>query len=102
MATGTIKVFHTDRNFGFVTTDDGLDVYVHADQVEGGALKAGDVIDFEIAEDEDSSGRAATGVTVVKEAKGDNPTGRTMAAPPTWDVLEERDRQRRALRRRRR
>jgi cold shock CspA family protein len=101
MATGTVKVFHTDRNFGFLTSEGGDDVYVHADQVDGGSLTPGDVVEFEV-EDEDGRDRSAVSVKVVKAAPAENPVGRTMAAPPTWDALEERERQRRAARRRRR
>ena len=101
MATGTVKVFHTDRNFGFLTTEVGEDVYVHADQVDGGALTPGDLVEFELDEEEGRD-KAATSVKVVKAAPAANPVGRTMAPPPTWDTLEERERQRRQARRRRR
>jgi cold shock CspA family protein len=101
MPTGHVKVFHPDRNFGFVTTSDGDEVYVAADQVDGGVLRSGDEVEFEFGES-DNGRRAATGVTVTKQAPADNPVGRTMMAPPSWDELEERERQRRAARRRRR
>lgn len=101
MATGTVKVFHTDRNFGFLTTEEGDDLYVHGDHVDGGALNSGDVVEYEMG-DEEGRNRAAVDVKVVKAAPAANPVGRTMAPPPTWDTLEERERQRRAARRRRR
>lgn len=101
MSTGTVKTFDTDRRYGFVTDEAGEDIYVHADYVDGGALKPGDVVEFEVAEG-DSGETAATKVKVVKAAPADTPVGRTMASPPTWEILEERDRQRRASRRRRR
>ena len=101
MATGTVKVFHTDRNFGFLTTERGANIYVHGDHVEGGALTPGDVVEYEVSEEE-GSGQAATSVTVVKSAPDANPIGRTMSPPPTWDDLEDVDRQRRQSRRRRR
>lgn len=101
MATGHVKLYHPDRKFGFLVDEEGLDLYVHADQVQGDELKAGDVVEFEIREDE-SGERSATGVTKTKDAPADQPVGRTMANPPTWEQLEERDRARRASRRRRR
>jgi cold shock CspA family protein len=101
MPTGRVKVFHSDRNFGFLTTSDGDEVYVAGEQVTGGPLRSGDEVDFEFS-DPDAGKRAATGVTVTKQAPADNPVGRTMAPPPSWDELEERERQRRAARRRRR
>lgn len=100
MATATVKVFHDDRNFGFLTTEVGDDLYVHGDQVDGGRLRPGDLVEYEVSDQEGAT--AATGVTVVKAAPEESPVGRTMAPPPHWDLLEERERQRRAARRRRR
>lgn len=101
MPTGHVKVFHAERGFGFVTTSTGDEVYVPSDQVNGGPLRSGDEVEFEITEG-DGGKRIASAVTVTKQAPADNPVGRTMAAPPSWDELEERERQRRAARRRRR
>jgi cold shock CspA family protein len=101
MPTGRVKIFHADRDFGFLTTADGDEIYVAASEVEGGTLRSGDEVEFEVADGEGRK-RAATGVTVTKAAPADNPVGRTLAAPPMWDELEERERQRRAARRRRR
>jgi cold shock CspA family protein len=101
MPTGRVKVFHADRNYGFLTTSDGDELYVAADQVEGGSLRSGDEVEYEVGES-DNGKRAATGVKVTKQAPADNPVGRTMASPPSWEELEERERQRRMARRRRR
>lgn len=101
MATGLVKLYHADRNFGFLTDEAGLDVYVHGDQVVEGPLKAGDLVEFEVSEAE-SGQKHAVGVAKTKDAPADHPVGRTMANPPSWDELEERDRARRASRRRRR
>jgi CspA family cold shock protein len=100
MPTGRVKVFHADRNYGFVTTSDGREVYVSGDQVTGDALRSGDEVEFEIA-DSDNGRRAAAEVRVTKQAPANNPVGRTMTPPPSWDELEERERQRRMARRRR-
>lgn len=101
MPTGRVKIFHPDRNFGFVISEDGGEVYVNGQEVAEGPLRPGDTVEFELAEVE--RGRpAATGVTVTVKAPADNPVGHTMAAPPSWDELEERERQRRMARRRRR
>jgi cold shock protein len=101
MAHGHVKVFHPDKNYGFVTTHDGEELYVSGEQVNGDALRSGDEVEFDIESGE--RGRPmATGVKVTKPAPADNPIGRTMSAPPTWEELEERERQRRMARRRRR
>jgi cold shock CspA family protein len=101
MPTGRVKVFHADRNFGFLTTTEGDELYVAGDQVEGGSLRSGDEVEYELGESENGK-RAATGVTVTKQAPADNPVGRTMQNPPSWEELEEKERQRRMARRRRR
>lgn len=101
MPTGRVKVFNSERKFGFITTEDGAEVYVAADAVADGVLHSGDEVEFETQETEKGRNVAAS-VTVTKRAPADNPVGRTMANPPSWDQLEERERQRRQNRRRRR
>lgn len=101
MPTGHVKVFHADKGYGFVVSSDGQELYLAGKDVAGGSVASGDEIEFEVA-DGDRGRRSAVGVKVTKRAPEGNPVGRTMAAPPTWDELEERERQRRLARRRRR
>ena len=101
MPSGHVKVFHPDRSFGFIIAEDGQQVYVPASAVTGDTLRSGDEVEFEIGESDDGRPAAAE-VSVTKAAPAHNPVGRTMAAPPSWDELEERERQRRMARRRRR
>lgn len=56
MENGTIKWFDAERNYGFIERENGdSDVYVHGDDVEGGAaLNAGDPVTFEL---KDGNGR---------------------------------------------
>lgn len=99
MPSGHIKVFHTDRKFGFVTAEDGKELFLSADDLGSVAVKAGDRIDYEVAEGE--NGSKAVNVEIVHVAADDTPVGRTLAAPPSWSSLEDRDRARRQNRRRR-
>ncbi len=101
MPTGHVKVFHVKNNYGFIIAADGHEIYVSGDAVSGGSLNSGDEVEFEI-QDSDRGQPAATSVQITKAAPADNPVGHTLASPPSWDQLEERERQRRMARRRRR
>lgn len=46
---GKIKMFNPTRGFGFITGDDGKDVYVHTSAIAGGAtLAVGDTVEYEV------------------------------------------------------
>ena len=45
MATGKVKWFNVSKGFGFITADDGTDVFVHHGDIQGGAsLNEGDAV----------------------------------------------------------
>ena len=46
---GKVKMYDSSRGFGFITGEDGKDVYVHSTAVEGGAtLAVGDNVEYEV------------------------------------------------------
>ncbi len=50
---GKVKMFDNARGFGFITGEDGKDVYVHKSSVEGGAsLAVGDSVEYEVETNE--------------------------------------------------
>ncbi len=102
MPTGRIRTFDAGRGFGFVVAEDGDEYYINRDAVAGAEPHPGDEVSFEVAEDAAPGRRAARSVTITRSAPAGSPVGRTMAPPPSWDSLEDRERQRRMARRRRR
>jgi len=51
MATGTIKWFNEAKGFGFITSEEGGDVFVHYSSISGNGFKSlaeGDKVSFDI------------------------------------------------------
>lgn len=51
MATGTVKFFNNEKGYGFISRDDGDDVFVHFSNIEGSGfrtLEDGQKVEFEI------------------------------------------------------
>ncbi len=60
MATGVVKWFNERKGYGFISNDDGGDVFVHHSGVEGNGFKTlyeGDKVEFNI-ENSDKGPRA--------------------------------------------
>jgi len=50
---GKVKMFNTERGFGFVTGEDGTDVYVHSTAIADGAtLAVGDAVEYDVEQGE--------------------------------------------------
>ncbi|WP_163836459.1 cold-shock protein [Spartinivicinus ruber] len=63
MHTGTVKFFNSDKGFGFITPDDGKDLFFHISEVQGQEPKDGDKVEFKIGESK--KGPCAVSVHVV-------------------------------------
>ncbi len=51
--TGTVKFFNTEKGYGFISREDGEDVFVHFSNIEGDGFKnleEGQTVEFEIGE----------------------------------------------------
>ncbi len=51
MAKGTVKWFNDQKGFGFITPEDGADVFVHHTAIQGDGFKTlaeGQAVEFEI------------------------------------------------------
>ncbi|HHV27868.1 cold-shock protein [Anaerosalibacter bizertensis] len=66
MTKGTVKWFNAEKGFGFITAEDGNDVFVHFSQInkEGfKTLEEGQEVEFEIVEGQ--KGPQAANVTIL-------------------------------------
>lgn len=51
MAKGTVKWFSDQKGYGFITTEEGSDVFVHHNEIQGEGYKTlseGQAVEFEI------------------------------------------------------
>jgi CspA family cold shock protein len=67
MAKGQVKWFDQKKGYGFITREDGDDLFVHYSAISGDGFKTldeGDEVEFEISQGK--RGLQATSVTVVK------------------------------------
>ncbi|GAB3850205.1 cold-shock protein [Nesterenkonia populi] len=66
MPTGKVKWFDAEKGFGFVTGDDGEEVYLHSSALPGGAVvKSGTRLDYGVADGR--RGKQALSVRVLSE-----------------------------------
>ena len=53
MPTGTVKFFNDEKGYGFISREDGDDVFVHFSNIEGTgrrSLVTGQQVDFELGQ----------------------------------------------------
>ncbi len=53
MINGTVKWFNSEKGYGFITAEDGSDVFVHFSQINKDGFKSleeGEAVTFEIAQ----------------------------------------------------
>ena len=52
MATGTVKFFNSEKGYGFITREQGDDVFVHYSNIQGDGYKSlseGQRVEFDVA-----------------------------------------------------
>ncbi len=68
MAKGTVKWFSNQKGYGFITPENGKDVFVHFSAIQGDGYKTlneGDAVEFEISNG--PKGEQAVNVTRAKK-----------------------------------
>ncbi|MCY6372157.1 cold shock domain-containing protein [Clostridium ganghwense] len=64
--TGTVKWFNGDKGFGFITTDEGNDVFAHFSQINKDGFKTleeGQKVSFDVVEG--AKGPQAENITII-------------------------------------
>lgn len=66
MPTGIVKFFNNDKGFGFIAPDNGgADVFVHVSALQGGSLREGEKVSYEVGQDRKTGKTKAERVVVV-------------------------------------
>ncbi len=63
---GTVKWFNSDKGYGFITGDDGVDVFAHYSQIHADGFKnleEGQKVEFDVTQG--AKGPQAENITVV-------------------------------------
>jgi CspA family cold shock protein len=66
-STGTVKWFNAEKGYGFITPQEGPDLFVHYSEIQSSgyrSLNEGDKVEFDITDGK--KGKQASAVTLLK------------------------------------
>ena len=50
MSTGTVKFFNSSKGFGFITQEEGEDLFFHVSEIQGQEPRDSDKVEFEVGQ----------------------------------------------------
>ena len=50
MNKGKVKFFNTDKGFGFITQDNGEDIFFHVTELQSGHVSEGKLVEYDVGE----------------------------------------------------
>lgn len=67
MAQGTVKWFNPQKGFGFISKEDGEDIFVHYSEIQMDGYKTlhdGDIVEYEVSKGTDGREQAVNVVAI--------------------------------------
>jgi CspA family cold shock protein len=65
MNKGKVKFFNSNKGFGFITQNEGRDIFFHVSELKGSTINDGDKVEFEIGESQ--KGPCAVNIREVRD-----------------------------------
>lgn len=81
---GVVKWFNVNHGYGFITSDDGTDVFVHANACPDGFLYSGECVEFVVEPSDRTGGVQAASVHRAPQTEARAPVDKLIISAPTF------------------